>query len=139
MKRRGTGVIIALSLILLTFIVIATGYGALSISPLNVIGIILEPLGYQGSEASSQEAAVLWAIRLPRVTLAVLVGATLAISGTILQGLFRNPLAEPGLIGISAGASLAAASFMVFGAKLLAHLSYLALLVLITFGLKERP
>ena len=123
MKRSGSHMIIALSLVLIAFIVIATGYGALSISPLNVIGIILEPLGYTGSEASPQESAVLWAIRLPRVTLAVLVGATLAVSGTLLQGLFRNPLAEPGLIGISAGASLAAAFFMVCGAQLLAHLS----------------
>ena len=112
-----------LSLTLIVFIIIATGYGALAIHPMKVISIVLEPLGYSGSEASSQEAAVLWAIRLPRVILAVLVGATLAVSGTILQGLFRNPLAEAGLIGISAGASLAAAFFMVFGSQLLIHLS----------------
>lgn len=45
-------------------------------------------------------------IRLPRVLLAVVVGCALAVSGTIMQGLFRNPLADPGLLGISSGAAL---------------------------------
>jgi len=49
---------------------------------------------------------VWWNIRLPRVLLAVLVGAALALSGAVMQGLFRNPLADPGLLGISSGASL---------------------------------
>ena len=47
-------------------------------------------------------------IRLPRVLLALLVGAALALSGCVMQGLFRNPLADPGLLGISSGAALAA-------------------------------
>lgn len=47
-----------------------------------------------------------WNIRLPRVLLAVLVGSALALSGAVMQGLFRNPLADPGLLGISSGASL---------------------------------
>ena len=57
-------------------------------------------------------------IRSPRVVLAGLVGATLALSGATLQGLFRNPLADPGLIGVSSGAALGAVGMIVFGAQL---------------------
>ena len=52
-------------------------------------------------------------IRLPRVLLALLVGAALALSGCVMQGLFRNPLADPGLLGISSGAALAVACWLV--------------------------
>lgn len=52
-------------------------------------------------------------IRLPRVLLALLVGAALALSGCVMQGLFRNPLADPGLLGISGGAALAVACWLV--------------------------
>jgi iron complex transport system permease protein len=61
-------------------------------------------------------------IRLPRVILGVLIGAALAVSGAVMQGLFRNPLADPGLVGVSAGASLGAVSVIVLGATSLAPL-----------------
>lgn len=67
-----------------------------------------------------RDRLVLWSIRLPRIALAVMVGALLATGGTIMQGLFRNPLAEPGLVGVSAGAALAAAITIVIGDRLLA-------------------
>lgn len=60
------------------------------------------------SGLTSQQRAILWQIRLPRVTLGALVGATLAISGASYQGVFRNPLADPYLLGVSAGAGLGA-------------------------------
>ncbi len=96
--------------------VVAIGRGAYPIPSLNVIDILLSPLGlslHQGS--SEQQAAVLWSIRLPRVLLAMTVGAGLAVSGALLQGLFRNPLADPGLIGVTSGAALAAAAVIVLG------------------------
>src|SRR6185369_933910 len=65
---------------------------------------------------------VLFAIRLPRTVLGALAGAGLGVSGAVLQGLFRNPLVDPGLIGVSSGAALAAASVLVLGSGLLAHL-----------------
>ena len=65
--------------------------------------------------SSSLENKVLEQIRLPRVLLAGLVGASLGISGASLQGLFRNPLADPGLIGVSAGAALGASIIIVLG------------------------
>jgi len=65
-------------------------------------------------ELKALETEVLLDIRGPRITLAVLVGAALGVSGAALQGLFRNPLADPGLIGVSAGAALGAVSAIVF-------------------------
>lgn len=67
-----------------------------------------------------QDAAVFWLVRLPRVVLAMAVGASLASAGAAIQGLFRNPLADPGLIGVSGGAALAAVGWIVIGAELLA-------------------
>ncbi|MFT2112447.1 FecCD family ABC transporter permease [Marinomonas sp. 2405UD68-3] len=62
---------------------------------------------------SSRDGQILFTIRMPRVLLSACVGATLAVSGAALQGLFRNPLADPGLIGISSGAVLAVALVIV--------------------------
>jgi iron complex transport system permease protein len=63
---------------------------------------------------------VLWSIRLPRIALAAMIGALLAAAGAVMQGLFRNPLADPGLLGVSGGAALAAAATIVAGNKALA-------------------
>ncbi|MCV6604902.1 MAG: iron ABC transporter permease, partial [Porticoccaceae bacterium] len=67
-----------------------------------------------GGEQFAAEQAVLWHIRLPRVLLAVLVGGSLAYAGAAIQGLFRNPLAEPGLIGVASGSALAVGLYIVF-------------------------
>lgn len=97
-------------------ILLGVGVGAVSISPMQSLGILCKKLGIGSSISFSEtQEAVLGIIRLPRVLLATLVGASLAVSGTAMQGLFRNPLADPGLIGISSGASLAAVSFIVMG------------------------
>ncbi len=71
-----------------------------------------------GELLTRMEQIVLWDIRMPRTILGVLVGAALAVSGTILQGLFRNPLADPGIIGVTAGASVGAIGAIVLGASL---------------------
>lgn len=72
-------------------------------------GITL-PFAYE-----AQQESVLMAIRLPRVLLGLLVGAGLAVSGALLQGLFRNPLADPGLLGVSSGAAFFAVLAIVLG------------------------
>ena len=74
---------------------------------------------FLSGEISDLTKIVLLEIRLPRVILAALVGASLGISGAALQGLFRNPLADPGLIGVSAGAALGATLVIVLGLKFL--------------------
>ena len=68
----------------------------------------------------SLAALVVRELRLPRLLLAALVGSALALSGAVLQGLFRNPLADPGLIGVSAGAALGAVAVIVMAPALLA-------------------
>ncbi|WP_299681313.1 iron chelate uptake ABC transporter family permease subunit [uncultured Roseobacter sp.] len=71
-----------------------------------------------GQSLSATEAAILWEIRAPRTLLGACVGAALAVSGAVMQGLFRNPLADPGLLGVSAGAGLGALLAIVLGSAL---------------------
>lgn len=66
-------------------------------------------------EASMRDEVIVWDIRMPRMLTGVLVGAALAVSGAVMQGLFRNPLADPGLVGVSAGAGFGAVSAIVLG------------------------
>ena len=88
---------------------------ALFIGPTNISPSVL--FGGLGSSSPDQlqDLMILREIRLPRVLLAALVGSVLAMSGAVLQGLFRNPLADPSLIGISAGASVGASAAILFG------------------------
>ena len=103
--------------ILAVTVIIAVSRGAYVISPRAVIQVLLAPLGIEvNAGATAQQAAVLWSIRLPRVLLGVLLGGGLALAGAMTQGLFRNPLADPGLIGMTGGAALAAAFVIVVGA-----------------------
>jgi len=105
---------ILLIILLITSSILAAGIGAMQISPVQVIAILLDQAGIHLPVTYSQGMVnVLMQIRLPRVCLGLLVGGGLAISGAALQGLFRNPLADPGLIGISAGASLSAVLLIV--------------------------
>jgi len=96
------------SLLLLIILVISTGLavltGAYQLSFESVISVLFE----QG-DVTGTEHFLIWQIRIPRVILAGLTGAGLAITGASIQGLFRNPLADPGLIGINSGAMLFAA------------------------------
>lgn len=97
----------------------ATVLLSLSVGPTGVtLGdlprAISELLGFSDRSAG-HEALVLFNIRLPRTLLAMYVGAALSVAGAMMQGMFRNPLADPGLIGVSSGAALAAVSVIAFG------------------------
>jgi iron complex transport system permease protein len=77
-----------------------------------------------GSDSlSAQDVVVLEAVRLPRTALGLLVGAGLAVSGAMMQGLFRNPLADPGIVGVTSGAALAAVLAIVLGGTVLAPIA----------------
>ncbi|MEL6820590.1 MAG: iron ABC transporter permease [Calditrichota bacterium] len=96
-----------LGILLLYLMVLATGVGAVHIPASDVLSIILHNIGLSASSSFTElHESIVLNLRLPRVMLATLVGATLAVSGAALQGLFRNPLAEPGLIGVSSGAAI---------------------------------
>ncbi|RFZ94635.1 iron ABC transporter permease [Mucilaginibacter conchicola] len=101
----------------------------------EVVSILLQKMGLlKDTGASPQNATVIFVVRLPRVVLGVLVGAALGISGAAIQGVFRNPLAEPGLIGISAGASLMAVVIIALEAAVFVGLSNLLGYYLLAFG-----
>lgn len=108
---------LVIACILLTLI--AVGQGAVAIPPGRVAQILFARLSEDATLLDGRDALVVLNIRLPRVLLGLLVGAALAVSGALMQGLFRNPLADPGLVGVSAGAGLAAAATIVLGDRFL--------------------
>lgn len=101
--------LILLSFILMFSILLAISVGAESVPFFDVLKVMLSQLSFVDLEGGSriQEIIVL-TIRLPRVLMAVLIGGGLAMTGAALQALFRNPMADPGIIGISSGGALAA-------------------------------
>jgi len=109
--------LIPILILLLAGICLAgAGLGAFPLSPLEIAAIFMDRAGLPAPvNVSEQQAAVLLSIRLPRVFLAALTGAGLGLAGAAMQGLFRNPLADPGLLGVSSGASLGACITIVFG------------------------
>ena len=89
--------------------------GGLAVAALAafVLSLAIGPAGF-GIEATGEaRALILWEVRLPRAVLGALVGGALGLSGAALQGFLRNPLAEPGLVGVSSGAALAAVAVIV--------------------------
>ncbi len=98
--------------------IVSVMIGAAGIPP----GRLFTALTGYGADASSldRDRLILWSIRLPRIAATMIVGALLASAGAIMQGLFRNPLADPSLVGVSSGAGLAAAATIVIGDKFLA-------------------
>jgi iron complex transport system permease protein len=97
--------------------------GATGIGLDRLPGLLLTAASHRALSADQQTAwLVLTAIRLPRAVLGLSAGAALGASGAVMQGLFRNPLADPGLIGVSAGAALATALTIVLGDGVLAFL-----------------
>jgi iron complex transport system permease protein len=114
---RSPGVALAALLALLALLVLASlATGAVELGPGDVLRVLADGLGARASDASDATArAVVLDIRLPRVALAAVVGAGLATAGALMQGLFRNPLADPALLGVSGGAALGAGLVLVVG------------------------
>jgi len=112
-----------LALLLPPVMIVALMMGPVAISPVRFVEI------FSGVDTSAvrQDGMILSAIRLPRVILAGLVGVCLASCGTAMQGLFRNPLADPSLIGVSSGASAGASFVIVFGGVWLQSSSFFGL------------
>lgn len=106
-KQRVLIVLLSLLLVTLIAMVSSVAQGEYPIPPIAVVQTVL------GFETESDYAFVINTLRLPRTLVACLVGIALAVSGAIMQGITRNPLADPGIIGVNAGASLAAVSLIV--------------------------
>lgn len=107
--------LIALALALLFCLILSVGVGPMQISMGDSLSVIFAHSGLVDSQVSLAVQSVVESIRLPRSILGILVGAVLAVCGAAMQGLFRNPLADPGLIGVTGGASLAAVALIVLG------------------------
>ncbi len=128
-RRRAPAVFVALAVVLVVLVVVSAGSGQLAIPPDQVVGAFARawnagvraiglgalsvPPGAAMEHVNGE--ATLWLVRMPRLLMAVLVGAALATAGVVMQGVFRNPLAEPGVIGISSGAAVGASASIVFG------------------------
>ncbi|GED18341.1 iron ABC transporter permease [Kurthia gibsonii] len=93
------------SILLLIFIVISIGMGSVYISPLETIQTIF-------TRSEEMATTIIWDLRIPRVAVAAIVGVNLALSGALLQAVMRNPLADPGLTGVSSGASVTVLAIM---------------------------
>lgn len=107
--RRRASILAALGVGLAASIFIATSLGSVPIPTRAVAAALVDPVsGVALEPATPAQRAIVVHLRLPRALLAAIVGGGLALSGAILQGLFRNPMADPGIIGVSSGAALGA-------------------------------
>lgn len=114
------GAIIVLAVLLAVTSLFSLGWGASEASALKVAGGWVSSLLGAENAISERDRVIIEEIRLPRVVLGMIVGSALAVSGALMQGLFRNPLADPGIVGVSAGAGLGAISAIVLGGTALA-------------------
>ena len=106
-------ILLGFGLVLGVVLMASLSMGAFSIPFSQTLAILLDQVGLTIGTFEVQLENVLLQIRMPRVLMAVLVGGGLGIAGASLQGMFRNPLVEPGLIGVSSGSALFAVIFMV--------------------------
>lgn len=117
-KSYAVPTLIILALMLLLVGCVSLTLGQIDVPFKNAAAVLLQQLGLpflQDVELSKEQLAAIWYIRMPRMLVGMLVGGALGISGAVMQGIFSNPLAEPGLIGISAGAALGAVISIAIG------------------------
>lgn len=101
--------------LLVIVVLISLGTGKYSVSPPDIVRVIWSRLSGLPSGLDATIDTVVWQVRLPRVIAGFLIGASLATAGAVYQGLFRNPLVSPDLLGVSAGASLGAVAAIFLG------------------------
>ena len=114
---RGLTLSTGLAVALVVAVVASSMVGQLPIAPTEVVGTLLRALGISNGWQPTDDLveATLWVVRFPRVVMALAVGAALAVAGAVMQAIFGNPLAEPGVVGVSSGAALGASAAIVFG------------------------
>jgi len=115
-RRRYHLLMLGMFILLLTIILLSFWVGYYPLSPSQVITAFLSKFGYQG-DILPQSVTIFWRIRLPRILSAVFIGASLSVAGSTYQGMFRNPLVSPDILGVSSGASLGAAFAILSGAS----------------------
>ncbi|QJW44858.1 iron ABC transporter permease [bacterium BFN5] len=116
--RRNLTLFIAIALLLSGIALISLACGQVYIPVQVMLGAMGKQLGLPGFQEivlTPEQTAVIWYIRLPRILVGLLVGAALGVSGAVLQGVFGNALADPGIIGVSSGAALGAVIAIALG------------------------
>lgn len=108
---------VALAVVLMVLALVSAVVGQVPTTPAEVLGSLTHRVGLDigPMPAHPSGEVTLWQVRFPRLTLAMLVGACLGCAGALLQGVFANPLAEPGVVGVSSGAAVGASSVFVLG------------------------
>lgn len=116
-KLRVTVLFLVLGIGLIVSALVSAAIGQMQIPIVEVIGSLCRKVGLDcGAPPTLPNAdAALWEVRFPRVVMAIFVGAALAVAGAIMQGVFGNPLADPGVIGVSSGAAVGASLMIVTG------------------------
>lgn len=116
-NKRETAIIFILCIGLVILIVVSVGVGRYSIELSQIPEIFRQWLTGNIEEENKKAITVLFVIRIPRILLALLTGAGLAVSGAAYQGLFQNPMVSPDILGVSSGASVGAALALLLGAS----------------------
>lgn len=106
---------IVFGIFLLLFALAATCIGVVHIPIKDVLGSIAQKMGRTSATVPEYYSMTLWQLRLPRVVMSLLAGASLAVCGCVFQSIFRNPICDPYILGISSGASLGAAIAFILG------------------------
>ncbi|GAA4034131.1 iron ABC transporter permease [Allokutzneria multivorans] len=120
MRGRPAPLLLVLAIALVVVALLATGVGAYQIPVGQILGSVLHKIGIDtGHLPDHLGERTLWEVRFPRVVLGAVVGASLGCAGALMQGVFGNPLAEPGVIGVSSGAAVGAAAVVVSGVSFL--------------------
>ncbi|MRI33089.1 iron ABC transporter [Endozoicomonas sp. OPT23] len=114
-RSKSALLLMALAILLPTIMLLSIGTGPVAISPMEILLILANKVGLTSSEVAIQTQLIVESIRIPRTLLGAIIGSSLAVSGAAMQGLFRNPLADPGIIGVSSGAALGAGVGIVLG------------------------
>lgn len=114
-RLRRLGLMVSLVALLAVALLLGVAVGSVALSPSDVLAVVLHHLGLRGPIASRSTDTIVWVVRVPRVLLAAVVGAGLAVVGATLQAVVRNPIADPYLLGISSGASVGAVVVISFG------------------------
>ncbi|MFD5751344.1 FecCD family ABC transporter permease [Streptomyces sp. NPDC127033] len=122
-RRPGATALLTAGLVggLVVLCLLSAGIGAYHIPLGDVLASLQHRAGLGGAPLDRVGESVLWNVRLPRVVLALLVGASLGCAGALMQGVFGNPLAEPGVIGISSGAAVGAVASIALGLSFLGN------------------
>ncbi len=120
-RIRALSLVLLLAGVLVGGVVLSAVTGQLPITPTEVAGSLLRAIGIDTAWAPTDPIveSTLWVVRFPRIVMGLAVGAALAVAGAVMQAVFGNPLAEPGVVGVSSGAALGASAAIALGASVL--------------------